>query len=97
VPELIDVDGPADNVATVTLNRPGGAVAGELCFTGRVVEAPEAKQLGLVSSVVVPRELTAEVARFTDQIVRAPRDVLLRTKAKAIRRAAVVPDATLDL
>ncbi len=75
----------------------GGAVARELCFTGRVVEASEAKQLGLVSSVVVPSELTAEVARFTDQIVRAPRDVLLRTKAKAIRRAAVVQDATLDL
>ena len=75
----------------------GGAVARELCFTGRVVDAAEAKQLGLVSSVVVPTELAGEVARFTDQIVRAPREVLLRTKAKAIRRAAVVQDATLDL
>ena len=75
----------------------GGAVARELCFTGRVVDAAEAKQLSLVSSVVVPGELMGEVARFTDQIVRAPRDVLLRTKGKAIRRAAVVRDATLDL
>jgi enoyl-CoA hydratase/carnithine racemase len=75
----------------------GGAVARELCFTGRVVDAAEAKQLGLVSSVVVPGELIDEVARFTDQIVRAPRDILLRTKGKAIRRAAVVRDATLDL
>ncbi len=75
----------------------GGAVARELCLTGRVVEAAEAKRLGLVSSVVPGAELAAEVARYTDQIVRAPRDVLLRTKAKAIRRAAVVGDATLDL
>ena len=75
----------------------GGAVARELCFTGRVVEAAEAKTLGLVSSVVPPAALTGEVARFTAQIVRAPRDVLLRTKAKAVRRARVVGDKTLDL
>jgi enoyl-CoA hydratase/carnithine racemase len=75
----------------------GGAVARELCFTGRVVEAAEAKALGLVSSVVPPTALMDEVARFTGQIVRAPRDVLLRTKAKAVRRARVVGDKTLDL
>jgi enoyl-CoA hydratase/carnithine racemase len=75
----------------------GGAVARELCFTGRVVEAAEAKALGLVSTVVPPTALMDEVARFTGQIVRAPRDVLLRTKAKAVRRARVVGDKTLDL
>jgi enoyl-CoA hydratase/carnithine racemase len=75
----------------------GGGLARELCFTGRVVEAQEAKTLGLVSSVVPVDELAGEVTRFTDLIGRAPRDVLLRTKAKAIRRAAVVRDKTLDL
>lgn len=75
----------------------GGAVARDLCFTGRAIEAPEAKELGLVSSVVPAAELEAEVARFTGHIVRAPRDVLLRTKAKAIRRAGVVVRNTLDL
>jgi enoyl-CoA hydratase/carnithine racemase len=75
----------------------GGAVARDLCFTGRVIEAPEAKELGLVSSVVPPGDLIAEAARFTDHIVRAPREVLLRTKAKAIRRANVVTENTLDL
>jgi enoyl-CoA hydratase len=75
----------------------GGAVARELCFTGRVVEAHEAEALRLVSSVVPTSELMDEVGRFTDQILRAPRDVLLRTKAKAVRRAAVVRDKTLDL
>jgi enoyl-CoA hydratase/carnithine racemase len=75
----------------------GGGLARELCFTGRVVEAQEAKTLGLVSSVVPVDRLAAEVTRFTDLIGRAPRDVLLRTKAKATRRAAVVGDTTLDL
>jgi enoyl-CoA hydratase/carnithine racemase len=75
----------------------GGGLARELCFTGRVVEAQEAKALGLVSSVVPVDALASEVKRFTDLIGRAPRDVLLRTKAKASRRAAVVRDETLDL
>jgi len=75
----------------------GGGLARELCFTGRVVEAREAKALGLVSSVVPVDELASEVTRFTALMGRAPRDVLLRTKAKAIRRAAVVRDKTLDL
>jgi enoyl-CoA hydratase/carnithine racemase len=75
----------------------GGGVARELCFTGRVVDAYEAKTLGLVSSVVPSKDLPDEVTRFTDMIGRTPRDVLLRTKAKAIRRAAVVRDKTLDL
>jgi enoyl-CoA hydratase/carnithine racemase len=75
----------------------GGGLARELCFTGRVVEAMEAKALGLVSSVVPVPELAAEVTRFTDMIGRAPREVLLRTKAKAIRRAGVADRNTLDL
>jgi enoyl-CoA hydratase len=75
----------------------GGGVARELCFTGRVVEAHEAKALGLVSSVVPPDRLTDEVARFTAMIGRAPREVILRTKSKAVRRARVVEPNTLDL
>jgi hypothetical protein len=39
----------------------------------------------------------AEATRIAAQIARAPRHVLLRTKAKAIRRAGVVAGATLDL
>ena len=75
----------------------GGGIERELCFTGRAVDAQEAKTLGLVSSVVPVDELADEVTRFTDLIGRAPREVLLRTKAKAIRRARVAESNTLDL
>jgi enoyl-CoA hydratase/carnithine racemase len=74
----------------------GGARARELCFTGRVVDAAEAMRIGLVSSIAPADRLGAEVERFTEGILRAPRDVLVRTKAKAIRRAGVA-GATLDL
>jgi len=76
----------------------GGALARELAFTGRVVEADEALQVGLVSSVVAAADLPGEVARVTEAICRAPRPFLLRTKAKAIARAAIdATTPTLDL
>ena len=45
-----------------------------------------------VSGVVPVDELASEVTRFTDLIGRAPRDVLLRTKAKATRRPRTSPN-----
>ncbi|HZR82770.1 MAG TPA: enoyl-CoA hydratase/isomerase family protein [Candidatus Binatia bacterium] len=75
----------------------GGGVARELCLTGREVGAEEALALRLVSAVVAPDELAVEVARWTEQIVRAPRELLLRTKQKILRRADIRPERTLDL
>jgi enoyl-CoA hydratase/carnithine racemase len=74
----------------------GGAVARELCFTGRQVDAPEALRLGLVSSVVPAGQALDAAHELAAQVVRAPRDVLVRTKAKAVRRAGVA-GPTLDL
>lgn len=74
----------------------GGAVARDLCLTGRPVEAEEALGLRLVSMVVAPEDLEREALAVASRISRAPRDVLLRTKAKAVRRAGV-SGATLDL
>jgi enoyl-CoA hydratase/carnithine racemase len=74
----------------------GGAVARDLCFTGRPIDAAEALALHVVSAVVPPEALMEEALRFAGQIARAPRDILLRTKFKAIRRAAVA-GPTLDL
>jgi len=75
----------------------GGAVARDLCFTGRAIDAREALRLHLVSAVVPAADLPAQTERFAAQITRAPRDVLLRTKAKATRRSRVTAGTTLDL
>jgi enoyl-CoA hydratase len=75
----------------------GGAVARELALTGRTVSAAEALTLRLVSAVVPPAELSAEVERWTTDILRAPRELLLHTKQKIIRRSGTHPPATLDL
>ena len=75
----------------------GGAVARELALTGRTVDAAEALALRLVSAVVPPAELPGEVDRWAGMILQAPRELLLRTKQKIIRRAGQHPPATLDL
>jgi enoyl-CoA hydratase len=75
----------------------GGAVARELVLTGRPVDAAEALALHLVSAVVAPDALAAEVARWAGYLTNVPRELLLRTRQKIIRRAGTHPSRTLDL
>lgn len=75
----------------------GGAVARELALSGRTVDAAEALALRLVSAVVAPDELRAEVERWASLILRAPRELLLRTKQKIIRHTGAHAPRTLDL
>ena len=76
----------------------GGAVARDLCFTGRTIDADDALRLGVVSAVVEPDALGREAAGVAASIARAPRANLLRTKAKALARAGIAgPGPTLDL
>jgi len=75
----------------------GGAVARELALTGRPVDAAEALTLRLVSAVVAPDQLEAEIARWTGHLARVPRELLMRTKQKIVRRAGQHPPRTLDL
>ncbi|MBM3673968.1 MAG: hypothetical protein FJW88_03270 [Actinobacteria bacterium] len=75
----------------------GAAVARDLCFTGRSVDAPETLRMGLVSRVVAPDELSSVVAEVAAQIARVPRELLIRTNTKALRRAEMSVGATLDL
>ena len=75
----------------------GGAAARELCLTGRRIDAHEALRLGLVSEVVEPAALTARALDVAGTIARAPRELLMRTKAKIIRRAAIPFTTTLAL
>ena len=76
----------------------GGAVARDLTMGGRELDADEALALNLVSEVVGSDTLMERVEVVVERICVAPRDVLSRTKAKALRRAGVDPSApTLDL
>jgi enoyl-CoA hydratase/carnithine racemase len=75
----------------------GASVARDLCLTGRIVDAAEALQLHLVSLVVAPDELPDAAAQLAEAIARAPREILLRTKAKFLRRAGITVGGTLDL
>jgi enoyl-CoA hydratase len=73
----------------------GGAVARDLCFTGRTVDAAEALRLGLVREVV--DDAVAAALAVAEQVAASPRDTLVRTKAKAVRAATGPVTRTLDL
>jgi enoyl-CoA hydratase len=76
----------------------GGAVARDLCLTGRSIDAEEALRLGVVNEVVPDGEVLEAAGRLAEKIAGAPRANLIRTKAKAIARARLDPGAaTLDL
>ena len=75
----------------------GGAVARDLCFTGRRIDATDALRMGVVSEVVADSELAAAARRVAEAVAAAPRWSLARTKAKAIARAGIPPGLpTLD-
>jgi enoyl-CoA hydratase/carnithine racemase len=76
----------------------GGAVARELTIGGREIDAAEALRLHLVGEVVEPDALRDATEALAARVCAAPRDVLLRTKAKALRRAGFAAESpTLDL
>jgi enoyl-CoA hydratase len=75
----------------------GGAVARDLCFTGRRIDAREADRLGLVSRLVDDGAVLDAALELASAVAAAPRTSLARLKAKATRRAATVRGGTLDL
>lgn len=76
----------------------GGAIARDLCLTGRELTADEALDLHLVSELVEPGRVLPRALEIAERACRAPRENLMRTKAKALRRANITGDTgTLDL
>ena len=76
----------------------GGAIARELTMGGREVAADEALAMHLVSEVVEPEALMMATSETVERVCVAPREVLVRAKAKALRRAGWDPASpTLDL
>jgi enoyl-CoA hydratase/carnithine racemase len=76
----------------------GGAVARELTIGGRELNAHEAFAVHLVGEVVEPGGLAAATDAAVGRVCASPREVLMRTKAKALRRAGFGAHApTLEL
>jgi len=84
----------ADVVFSPLADLVGSAAARDLCLTGRTIDAATALRMGLVSSVVETDELAGETERMAAMVASGPRDALMRTKAKALRRAGHRPDTT---
>ncbi len=76
----------------------GGAVARDLTIGGRELDAQGALAVHLVNEVVEPDALVEATRTTVERVCAAPREVLMRTKAKALRRAGFHAEApTLDL
>lgn len=76
----------------------GGAVARDLCFTGRTIDADEADRLGLVTRRATGADTVVDDAlELATFIARSPRATLVRLKEKVVRRAASTSENTLDL
>jgi enoyl-CoA hydratase len=75
----------------------GGGVARDLVLTGRELDADEALRVGLVSVVCGPDELEGLLDTTMARVAAAPRDALVRSKAKAVRRAGIDLVGTLEL
>ena len=87
-----------DVVYTPLHDLVGGSVARDLALTGRAVGAQEALDLGLVNRLVADGEAVTAAVELAATIAQTPREILLRTKAKIVRRAAIAAaGATLDL
>ncbi|MCC7052268.1 MAG: enoyl-CoA hydratase/isomerase family protein [Gemmatimonadaceae bacterium] len=67
-------------VMTILRRAVGEKRAAELVLTGRIISAPEAAQIGLVSRSIPTATFPAEVARALDTLVKAPRTALSLTK-----------------
>jgi enoyl-CoA hydratase len=75
----------------------GGAMARELCLTGRRVELDEALRIGLVNRVAEDGGALAGAIELAAQIAARPRDTVRATKAKFVAAAGIAARPTLAL
>jgi enoyl-CoA hydratase/carnithine racemase len=62
----------------------GGSLARDLCLTGRTLDATEALAAHLVSQVVAPESVLDSAVAMAEQVSRAPRANLIRSKQNFI-------------
>jgi enoyl-CoA hydratase len=75
----------------------GSALARELILTGRKIDAREAARIRLVTKCVSQEKLDEHVMQMATEIAGAPRENLMNTKAKIIRRMNIPAFRTLDI
>ena len=84
-------------IVSVFLTRQiGDKRARDLLLTGRLVEAKEAQQLGLVSEIVTPDKLLTRASELTDYLVEVSPGSLSRAKRLLVTAAAAGVDADLE-
>lgn len=71
---------PGDGGAWFMQRLIGYQKAAELTFTGRIVEAPEAKELGVVLSISEPNELMVEAMKMATEMASKPTQALRKSK-----------------
>src|SRR5256884_2680248 len=84
-------------IVSVFLTRQiGDKRARDLLLTGRLVEAQEAKELGLVTEIVAADKLMSRAAEIADQLIAASPSSLMRAKRLLTSAAAASVDADLE-
>ncbi|MFQ5791314.1 MAG: enoyl-CoA hydratase-related protein, partial [Acidobacteriota bacterium] len=81
-------------ISPYIVRKIGLANAGPLMLSGRRIQAPEARELGLVQEVVVPRELETSLQKAVAEFLYAGPHAARRTKA-LLKRARPLPDPEL--
>jgi enoyl-CoA hydratase/carnithine racemase len=75
----------APTLYTILSQIVGGAIARDLCLSGRRIDANEALRIGLVSSVVPAVRLSEETTAYARMVAEAPLDALKAVKAGIVR------------
>src|SRR5437764_3676958 len=84
-------------IVSVFLTRQiGDKRARDLLLTGRLVEAQEAKELGLVTEIGAADKLMSRAAEIADQLIAASPSSLMRAKRLLTSAAATSVDADLE-
>ena len=84
-------------IVSVFLTRQiGEKRARDLLLTGRIVEAPEAKEIGLINEIVAPNNLMDRARELADILIAASPSSLTRAKRLLTSAAAASVDADLE-
>jgi enoyl-CoA hydratase/carnithine racemase len=75
----------APTLYTILSQIVGGAIARDLCLSGRRIDAHEAHRIGLVTAVVPADRLTDETTAYARTVAEAPLDALKAVKAAIVR------------